>query len=103
MHNLVFLRYVSTVAAVSTFMGSVLMFIVGASKTVRAFVTFFGETGIGRQYEHISKPDVAMIYLIESVDSFLFALVLLIFSFGVLQIFILYKSRTRQKRTITRG
>ena len=89
MHRLMFLRYVSMIAAVSTFMGSVLMFIVGAFKTVKAFTIYFIETDVGSKFEHISKPDVAMISLIESVDSFLFALVLLIFSFGIVQIFIM--------------
>jgi uncharacterized membrane protein YqhA len=65
------------------------MAFLGATKTVKSFEIYFGSQGVTTRYEHLVKSDLAMISLIESVDAFLFSLVLLIFAYGILQIFIL--------------
>ncbi|WP_428354311.1 YqhA family protein [Methyloprofundus sp.] len=83
------LRYISLIAIVFSFVGSGFMFFMGASKTIKAinvYLTGQIETGV---HQHLSSSSLAIINLIESLDAFLFALVLLIFSYGIFQIFIL--------------
>ncbi len=83
-------RYLTRIATVSAICGSVLMFIVGARKAVTAFSYFLG---FGPDFsvilpEHLTADSAAMLMLIQAVDTFLFALVLPIFGFGVYQLFI---------------
>lgn len=81
-------RYVSWIAIVCSIAGSLLMFLIGALKTYKAFAIFlFGKV----PHESLSrlKPvGAATTYLIKSLDAFLIALVLLIFSYGVYSLFI---------------
>ena len=75
-------RYISIIAVVSAVFSSLLMFLIGAVKTYNAYAFFFlhGNTGpAGKQ---------AIAYLIQGIDAFLIALVFLIFSGGVYNIFI---------------
>jgi uncharacterized membrane protein YqhA len=83
-------RYFTLIATVSTICGSVLMFIVGARKAATAFSYFFGFAPEFKTIlpEHLTADSAAMLMLIQAVDTFLFALVLLIFGFGVYQLFI---------------
>jgi uncharacterized membrane protein YqhA len=82
------LRYICLIAVVSLFAGSVLMFISGAVYTLNAFLIFlFGRT-VATLPSHIGENTAASIVLIQSVDAFLFALVLLIFSYGIYELFI---------------
>ncbi len=82
------IRYVSWIAILCSITGSLLMFLIGALKTYKAIAIFlFGEI----PHESLSslKPvDVTTAYLIKSLDAFLIALVLLIFSYGVYSLFI---------------
>lgn len=86
-------RYVSWVAVVSSLCGSILMFIVGAAKTYYAFhYAFAGKffrTVPDNKLAYLETPaEVATVYLVKSIDSFLIALVLFIFAYGVYWIFI---------------
>ena len=71
------LRYIVFIPVIFSFIGSVMMFIIGAHDCIEAFYKLIG----------FHNNDV-LIYLIKSVDAFLFGLVLLIFSFGMYDLFI---------------
>ena len=86
-------RYVSWIAIVSSLCGSILMFIVGASKTYYAFHYAFARKFFRSipedKFASLETPaEVATVYLVKSIDSFLIALVLFIFAYGVYWIFI---------------
>ena len=88
-------RLVSLIAVVFTFLGSILMFVIGAGRTINAIAHFtFGGEYLSRMgYESHLPADLARdtlvtINLIGAVDAFLFGLVLLIFSFGVYGLFV---------------
>jgi len=79
------LRYISLIAVISSGLGSVLMFIIGAIKTGRAYWVYFS----GNASPEIDiSANLAIAYLIQAVDVFLIGLVLLIFSGGVYNLFI---------------
>ena len=81
------LRYISIIAVVSLFAGAVLMFLAGLSRTVGAFILFF--SGFTVQLpEHLTESSLTSVALIQAVDAFLFALVLLIFSYGIYILFV---------------
>jgi uncharacterized membrane protein YqhA len=85
--NFLRLRYISIIAVICLFAGSVLMFLAGLAKTLGAFAAFFiGFTD--RLPGHLTESSLASIGLIQAVDSFLFALVLLIFSYGIYILFV---------------
>lgn len=86
--KLLILRYLSLVAVFFSFLGSGLMFSLGASKTIESFTMFFSGKNMTETNTHLSISELVAVSLIESVDAFLFALVLLIFAFGIYQIFI---------------
>ena len=80
-------RYISLTAIIGSLLGSLLLFIVGALKTINAFrVVFFNY--IPENKAHLHPADIATTYLIKSLDTFLIALVLFIFAHGVYTLFI---------------
>ncbi|PWR70422.1 YqhA family protein [Methanospirillum lacunae] len=86
------LRYVSIIAVISSFVGAVLLFILGALKIVGALgVLFLGKEPISLLIEAHgaeSATSGVVILVINAIDSFLFALILLIFSYGIYTLFI---------------
>jgi len=82
------LRYICIIAVVALFAGSVLMFLSGAFHTIEAYQVFFFGRSIIALPGHMSENAAASVALIQAVDAFLFALVLLIFSYGVYTLFI---------------
>jgi len=82
------LRYVCVIAVVSLFAGALLMFIAGAEKTAGAFAVYFSEFGPGVIPSHLTQGTLASVALVQAVDAFLFALVLLIFSYGIYTLFV---------------
>ncbi len=85
------LRFVALIAVVSAAGGSLLMFYLGAVKTVKAYrIYFLGEplTADPAPPQHLDVPEQTMIAIIESMDAFLVALVLLIFGGGIYGLFI---------------
>jgi uncharacterized membrane protein YqhA len=80
-------RYVSWTAIIGSLLGSLLLFVVGALKTINAFrVVIFNY--IPEDKAHLHPADIATTYLIKSLDTFLIALVLFIFAHGVYTLFI---------------
>lgn len=89
-------RYLALIAVISSLMGSTLMFIVGAYKTYIA-VSYFFQGGkfftAGNLDEHLTSSQMSVATLVSAVDVFLFALVLLIFSYGIYHLFIINKKQ----------
>jgi uncharacterized membrane protein YqhA len=79
------LRYISLIAVIASGLGSMLMFIIGAIKTGRAYLAYFSG-GIGHQPDLSAKH--AITYMIQAIDIFLIGLVLMIFSGGIYTLFL---------------
>jgi uncharacterized membrane protein YqhA len=88
-HPLQFTRYLALIAVVFSALASLLMFFAGAQKTIKAFRTFFFHEPLFEDAPaHLDLTDQTMIFVLQAMDTFLIALVLLIFSFGVFNLFI---------------
>ena len=84
------LRLVSVVAVFFAFVSSMLMFVVGAYKSIKAVRVFvFREplTADPSPPVHLDFTDQTMIAVVESMDAFLVAMVLLIFAGGIYNLF----------------
>ncbi len=80
-------RYISLIAIFCSLVGSLLLFIVGAWKTYDAInIVFFDYIPSGNAQLH--SADLATIYLLKALDTFLIALVLFLFAYGVFTLFI---------------
>lgn len=79
------LRYFSFIAVIASGLGSVLMFIIGAIKTARAYLSYFSS---GFTEQGSASASIAIAYLIQAIDAFLIGLVLMIFSGGIYNLFI---------------
>lgn len=81
-------RYISWIAVICSLLGAFLLFIVGAIKTYYAFiVVVFGKIP-KESLSHLDSSDIATTYLIQSLDTFLIALILFIFAHGIFTLFI---------------
>lgn len=84
-------RYITLIAVISSLIGSLLLFFVGAWKTFGAIkIVFFDYIPKGN--EGLVPVDIATVYLMKSLDTFLIALALFIFAYGVFTLFISNKS-----------
>lgn len=81
------LRSVSLIAVIALFAGAVLMFLAGLLRTLGAFSYFF-EGFFSKLPSHLTESSLASVALIQAVDAFLFALVLMIFSYGIYILFV---------------
>ncbi|KAF1077525.1 YqhA family protein [Methanogenium sp. MK-MG] len=84
-------RYLVTIAAVASLIGSVLMFFIGVEKTISAFVYYFyGHAYFGEDVlpKYLTPGDLATVSLAQSLDVFLFALVMMIFAYGIWYLFL---------------
>ena len=91
-------RYISFIAIISSLLGSLLLFFVGAWKTYSAIkIVLFDHIPNGK--EHLHPADSATTYLLKALDTFLIALVLFIFARGVYTLFISNKNILAQKNT----
>jgi len=77
-------RYLSWIAVISSLLGSAIMFAIGVLKTFNAIKSFFIED----VSQTLSSADMATVYIVKSIDAFLIAFVLFIFSYGVMKLFI---------------
>lgn len=87
-HLLARSRYLSIAAVLCSLIGSALLFVIGADKTVRAFLSYSRVTSVDAGLSHLSPADIAITYVIRALDTFLIALALLIFAYGVYCLFI---------------
>lgn len=77
------------------------MFYTGSLKTIKAIEVYIKPYTQNSTNTHLTKYDFSMIYIIESIDAFLLALVLMIFSYGILRIFILnIESKSKKENDI---
>ena len=82
------LRWIGMIAVISSILGSFLMFLVGAVDTFKAAKIYLGDAKlqiVGG--EKLAGVDV-MVKLVAALDSFLFALILFYFAFGIYCLFI---------------
>jgi len=79
------LRYVSIIAVVSAGLSSLLMFIIGAVKTYSAYAVYV-DSILSATPNAAAKQAIA--YLVQGIDAFLIALVFMVFSSGVYNLFI---------------
>ncbi len=80
-------KHFSIVAVIASIMGSLLMFIIGSVKVVRAYDAYFlMEMAGGITLK--SKAGFAIAYLMQAIDAFLIALVLMIFGYGIFILFV---------------
>jgi len=80
-------RYLSLIAIVCSLIGSLVLFFVGIWETVTALrIVIFDYTPA--HLEHMAFTDRATTFLLKSLDTFLIALVLMIFAKGVYGLFI---------------
>ena len=85
------LRFASIIAVLFSSIGTLVMFVIGAEKTVKALrIYFLGEqlTSNPPPPPHLDATDQTMIAIVESIDAFLIGLVLTIFAVGVHNLFI---------------
>lgn len=85
------LRYISLIAIICSIIGSFLLFFMGAWKTFNAIqIIFFDYIPVGS--EHLDFKDNATIYIMKALDTFLIALALFIFAYGIFTLFISNKN-----------
>lgn len=94
--NAVFsLRYVAVLAVIAPFFGAVLMLLLGAQKTIEAYLLYFGfEEPEGT----IKAGEMAKIELVASIDAFLLAAILMVFGIGLYTLFFRSSSKDNPGR-----
>ena len=83
-------RKVSVIAVLASMLGSLLMFVIGAIKVARAYEAYFFSAG-DADATLKSQAGLAIAYLVQAIDGFLIALVLMIFGYGVFVLFVASK------------
>ncbi len=81
------IRLISIIAVVASGFGSLLMFVIGAVKVFRAYQTYFGQDFLA-QVVTTETANLAIALVVQAIDAFLIALVLLIFANGVYNLFV---------------
>ena len=105
------LRYAVIVAVLCSFISAFLMLYVGAEKVYKAvhgYVTgtgnvFMQGTDDERVVTHLSQGDAAVARVIESVDAFLVALVMMYFGYGMYSLFFVKEGDSPEKAFPLRG
>ena len=85
--NVAWIRLISVIAVVASGFGSLLMFVIGAVKVIKAYATYLGP-GPPTQTVPNEPANVAIALVVQAIDAFLIALVLLIFANGVYNLFV---------------
>ncbi|CED56670.1 YqhA family protein [Aliivibrio wodanis] len=85
-------RHMGWIAIICSLLSSLLLFVMGAVKTYTAFAVFLFNEVPHESLAHMDTSDIAISYLIKSLDTFLIAFVLFIFSHGVFTLFISNKN-----------
>jgi len=91
------LRYVAVIAVISSFVASAIMFFIGGMKVFKGAYYLF--TGAQPQWapSHSTPADLATIQIVASLDSFLIALALLYFGYGIYALVIDPESPAKSK------
>lgn len=89
------LRYFSLIAIICSLIGALLLFFNGAWKTYNSIkIIFFNYIPNGS--EHLEPIDNATIYIMKALDTFLIALALFIFAYGIFKLFISNKNNDEE-------
>ena len=91
------LRYIVLLIIFSTFMGSVLMISIGVVETFDVFNMYIFGAEIPEEFAKISRAEIAGLMMVGVLDSLLFGLVLIIFSYGV---YVLYIHDPKEKEAL---
>jgi uncharacterized membrane protein YqhA len=83
---IVWTRFLSVIAVVSSLAATILMLIIGSQNTFRAFIAFFAEHS--EELLEIEPGAEASLLLLESLDNFLLGLAFLYFAYGIYSLFI---------------
>ena len=83
---IIWTRFLSAIAVVSSIAGSLLMLLIGAQNTFKAFAVFFADHPevIGE----LEPGEEATLLLLESLDNFLVGLAFVYFAYGIYSLFI---------------
>jgi len=81
------LRYMVMFIIMSTIIGSALMISIGVFETFEVFKMYFLDAPIPEGFVDISRAEISGLMMVGVLDSLLFGLVLIIFSYGI---YILY-------------
>lgn len=79
-------RYISIIAVIACGLGSLLMYVIGGVKVLRAYTSYFGWNS--EADASLQGANVAIAYVVQAIDAFLIALVLMIFGGGIYNLFI---------------
>ncbi len=92
-HGLGGFRYISLIAVVSSALGAVLLFIIGAMKVLKAWIAFIpGGFELGNVGSKTYEANSAIAYIAQGIDCFLIALVLMVFASGIYSIAVVQKA-----------
>lgn len=78
---------ISIIAVIASGLGSLLMFIMGAVKLAGAYSSYFSPVVESGQFSQ-SAANQSITYVVQSIDAFLIAMVMLVFSSGVFSLFV---------------
>jgi len=81
-------KYTIMVAVVAALIGQLLMLLIGATKVYEAVKLYLLKEDISGYPEHIFHSDIATALLIQAVDAFLIAVVLMYFAFSLFHLFL---------------
>jgi uncharacterized membrane protein YqhA len=87
LEKLFLFRYLCILPVVSSLLGSVLMFVIGAVKTFQAFLVF-SSGYVGPDAKESSASYEAAVLLIRSVDAFLIGFFLIVFAYSIYVLFL---------------
>jgi uncharacterized membrane protein YqhA len=99
--SLYLLRYLTIIAVVASLIGSVLMFLIGAKRIIESLIVQFTDINIHTDMQlpmHLDEDGFVTVLVVQAVDTFLFALVLLIFALGIYTLFIMDPEEREQKK-----
>jgi len=91
-HSLYAFRYLTFIAVIGSLIGSFLLFYIGLTRIFEGIVVLFTDINIHTEMNlpaHLSEDGLVTVLIVQAVDVFLFALVLMIFGIGIYTLFIL--------------
>jgi uncharacterized membrane protein YqhA len=87
-------RLISVLAVLSSLMGSLVMFWIGTTNTLKAILLVFGVEDAVIEGSSIEPNELATIELLECLDDFLVGLAFLYFAYGIYSLFIQLGQKT---------
>ena len=81
-------RWFSIITVLSSLVGAVLMFVIGAANTVKAVMAFLALNPEMAEGSHLLPGEAANLLLLESLDNALTGLTFLYFAYGIYSLFL---------------